>query len=971
MGFIFPHSHSMDCQFGANSSTKNCQKLPNGRDVGLLATKKPGTTKPSPSSSPCSIYPVTSASSCQISSSSQETSLKKATTANPITCKHHANRNLNRERNTSLKKRLPWNHVDGRLSCFAFSMSVFLSKTNILLPRQHITLGFTVLLLFGLTQTFVDANYNTEIRHVISNRTGNISSLTFPSAEESYTEIWSIRAPQNGTVTINLIYLNISSDEDGQCQNSYLEFAPVPHRKFCTPSSSHTYISQRDHVIVRFVSNGTEARGRGFALEYITGHVPSISPCGKNEFPCRNGKCILDHWTCNKRDECGDNSDEDNCSNLITSRPWIVDCNPNWQCHSMITRNLMCLQEYQICDGVHNCFDMRDEKDCYPASKSICKKDFRRDDGSFSTPQIPTLYNKSLNCQWSVHVSGPNARVQLTFRMLLFRNDSVTIYNGNDANGRVLKRFTRNNAISNKLLIIESTSNDMHIVYHTDSLKPGCGINANFRRRGCYPGQIMCGFGEDTCYYSHEHCDGIWHCKKHGGDERGCGACSSNTFSCGTATGPCYTEQERCDGVSRCSNSADELHCTPDKCGFNGTFLCKNSRCVYENWKCDYTDDCGDNSDEMNCPSSSNRVILVAVVGSLTCALLLVIALGFTCKLNSLRHRDRHRLRLTEPGGPLTHWQSEFMRRPAPPSYCEAMITSMPFEEAQRIFQERRRHSRRSNRNRHRSSNGGSRTSRNCSAEGSQTVAELVEQVPATSITEQASMDDGRQGTPDVPLLTDGQDIAMNSTNTDFERHGSTAALILPSDTDSEAGDVGAQDSVHNGNGRGEGPNEGSNGSGRGVGNPLEGETVRGEGEQDHIQFSSNDITACWSRPSPVKGCSGIPNEPLLRFTTDTSSPETASAICDNDITSSTELMERMGSSILLGTDDDDKGSTILSQGGTLSGDCRHMSSANDNNAIHLPNLHFRIGSCDSLNSSQSEQIPHDCVTISDSLTAI
>ena len=33
----------------------------------------------------------------------------------------------------------------------------------------------------------------------------------------------------------------------------------------------------------------------------------------------------------------------------------------------------------------------------------------------------------------------------------------------------------------------------------------------------------MCGFDEDDCYDSHEHCDGIWHCKKHGGDERGCG----------------------------------------------------------------------------------------------------------------------------------------------------------------------------------------------------------------------------------------------------------------------------------------------------------------------------------------------------------------------------------------------------------------------------------------------------------------
>lgn len=80
-------------------------------------------------------------------------------------------------------------------------------------------------------------------------------------------------------------------------------------------------------------------------------------------------------------------------------------------------------------------------------------------------------------------MSGPSARVRLTFRLLLYKNDSVTIYNGKDATGRVLRKFSHNNAIGNKLLI-ESTTNDMYIVYHTDSLQPGWGINANFQRRG-------------------------------------------------------------------------------------------------------------------------------------------------------------------------------------------------------------------------------------------------------------------------------------------------------------------------------------------------------------------------------------------------------------------------------------------------------------------------------------------------------
>lgn len=68
---------------------------------------------------------------------------------------------------------------------------------------------------------------------------------------------------------------------------------------------------------------------------------------------------------------------------------------------------------------------------------------------------------------------------------------------------------------------------------------------------------------------------------------------------------------------------------------------CPIHRCVFESWRCDGQVDCKDGTDELNCTVILPRkVITAATVGSLVCGLLLVIAMGCTCKLYSLRTRE-------------------------------------------------------------------------------------------------------------------------------------------------------------------------------------------------------------------------------------------------------------------------------------------------------------------------------------------
>ena len=140
----FHHPHSSDClllDIWGNCSSKDCRQHQRGRDVGVVATEEPGT--------PSFLFYSVSSSSSSCLHSSSRTNLKKAVAVTTTSCKSYGNNVENNNKLTSNNSGYKTNHniTDNRRwgnhLCYLSPPSGSRFKTNILLARQHITLGFT------------------------------------------------------------------------------------------------------------------------------------------------------------------------------------------------------------------------------------------------------------------------------------------------------------------------------------------------------------------------------------------------------------------------------------------------------------------------------------------------------------------------------------------------------------------------------------------------------------------------------------------------------------------------------------------------------------------------------------------------------------------------------------------------------------------------------------------------------------
>ncbi|XP_013377133.1 PREDICTED: low-density lipoprotein receptor-related protein 8 isoform X6 [Chinchilla lanigera] len=305
------------------------------------------------------------------------------------------------------------------------------------------------------------------------------------------------------------------------------------------------------------------------AADPARGGQGPVKECEKDQFRCRNERCIPLVWRCDEDDDCSDNSDEDDC-------PKKTCVDSDFTCD-----NGHCIPERWKCDGEEECPDGSDESET-TCTRQVCPAE-KLSCGPASHKCVPASWrcDGEKDCEGGADEAGcatlcaPH-EFQCSNRSCLA---SVFVCDGDDDCG-------------------------------DGSDERGCADPA------CGPREFRCGGG--GCIPERWVCDRQFDCEDRSDEVAElCGragqgttsapaACAPSTqFTC--RSGECIHLGWRCDGDRDCKDKSDEADCPVLGTCHGDEFQCGDGTCVLALKRCNREQDCPDGSDEAGCLQGLNE----------------------------------------------------------------------------------------------------------------------------------------------------------------------------------------------------------------------------------------------------------------------------------------------------------------------------------------------------------------------------